>query len=162
MTAPERLALEIERLFTTLAARRGAIGEAEAAPLTATQRVALLAVVDSGPLRLGEVADRLRTTDPTATRTVDVLQALGLVDRIPDLTDRRATQVVATAQGEERVAQRRALLVDLVREPLEQLGSRQQQLFVDLLAELNDVLARPDFLPRRKPRPARWLPKERH
>ena len=141
MTAAEQLAFEIERLFTILASRRGAIvGAVEAPPLTATQRVALLAIVDSGPLRLGRLAEQLRTTDPTATRTVDALEELGLVERSPDPDDRRATHVAATAAGRERVARHRAVLVELVREPLRRLGSREQQRFGDLLAALNDVL----------------------
>jgi DNA-binding MarR family transcriptional regulator len=143
MSLPERLAGEIERLFTTLASRRGDVAGDDAPALTARQRLALLTVVDEGPIRLGQLAERLRASDPTTTRTVDALERLGLVERVPDVADRRATRVNATVEGRRRVGRRRELLIELVHEPLEGLGARQQQRFVDLLAELNDLLAGP-------------------
>ena len=138
--AAARLGAEIERLFGVLAARRGSF--TDAGPwLTLIQRHALAVAVDEGPLRLGALADRIGASDPTATRIVDCLERLGLVERIADPSDRRATRVATTAQGRRTLRRRRAELVALLREPLCELGVDEQERFVRLLSELNDVLA---------------------
>lgn len=50
-------------------------------------------------LRLNELADRLRIAPRSATEVVDQLEVKQLVTRRADPRDRRATQVVLTAQG---------------------------------------------------------------
>jgi DNA-binding MarR family transcriptional regulator len=145
------LAAEIERLFTVLATRQGGLGGEEPPSLTSTQRVALLAVVDAGALRLGALAERMATTDPTATRTVDSLAQLGLVERTPDPLDRRAIRVAATPLGRERVRSRRARLVELLRGPLARLDEDEQERVVELLRHLNDALAETGTASRRAP-----------
>ncbi|MEP9380852.1 MarR family winged helix-turn-helix transcriptional regulator [Nocardioides cheoyonin] len=52
------------------------------------------------PPRLSEIAERLRIVPRSATEVVDALEQRGLVVRQPDPGDRRATCVVATAEGE--------------------------------------------------------------
>jgi DNA-binding MarR family transcriptional regulator len=104
------LAVEIERLFTALVREGGRLGYSEGDALTSTQRAALIAIVDDGPLRLGAVADALGTTDATATRTVQALERLGYVERTPDKGDRRGIRVGATAAGRKAIARGRRRL----------------------------------------------------
>ncbi|MET1035063.1 MAG: MarR family transcriptional regulator [Arthrobacter sp.] len=55
---------------------------------------------DAGtPLRLSELAERLRIAPRSATEVVDQLEARGLVVRAPDPRDRRATLVALTPEG---------------------------------------------------------------
>lgn len=73
--------------------------------ITPGQGRALRIVVDAGePLRLSELADRLRIAPRSATEVVDALEQHGLVVRRPDPADRRATCVVATGEGERLAA----------------------------------------------------------
>jgi DNA-binding MarR family transcriptional regulator len=104
------LAVEIERLFTALVREGGRLGYAEGDALTSTQRAALIAIVDGRALRLGAVADALGTTDATATRTVQALERLGLVERTPATDDRRGVRVAATAEGRKAIARGRRRL----------------------------------------------------
>lgn len=60
------LVTELERLFALLVREL----PDDDLPLTATQRLALIELVDSSPQRLGELARRVGTTDPTASRAV--------------------------------------------------------------------------------------------
>jgi DNA-binding MarR family transcriptional regulator len=108
------LAVEIERLFTALVREGGRLGYSESDTLTSTQRAALIAIVEGGALRLGAVADALGTTDATATRTVQGLERLGLVQRTPVTDDRRGIQVAATAEGRKVVARGRRRLAGAV------------------------------------------------
>ncbi|MDL9935345.1 MarR family transcriptional regulator [Gordonia sp. ABSL1-1] len=66
---------------------------------TAAQASALTVLVDHGPMRMGELAERESIRMPTATALVDGLTRNGLVERRPDPADRRAVVVALTAHG---------------------------------------------------------------
>jgi DNA-binding MarR family transcriptional regulator len=55
-------------------------------------------------LRVGQLAAGIGIDDTTATRLVDRLEAMGLVDRRVEPGDRRVTTVALTLAGEELVA----------------------------------------------------------
>lgn len=134
----ERLAEEIERLVSLLVREGGRLGETAGSQLTATQRLALGIAVDEGPLRLGALAERMGTTDATATRTVDALEAAGLVRREADPIDKRGVRVAATAEGTRTIAQRRQRLRELLGRLL---GEQDLAHLAGLVAELNAHLA---------------------
>jgi DNA-binding MarR family transcriptional regulator len=79
-------------------------------PLTSTQRLALLEISVVGPIRLSDLAARMDTTPATASRTVDVLEKLELVERRKDSDDGRAIAITATSKGQRWTARRRAKL----------------------------------------------------
>ncbi|WP_028267766.1 MarR family winged helix-turn-helix transcriptional regulator [Arthrobacter sp. MA-N2] len=56
------------------------------------------------PMRLKDLAERLRIAPRSATEVVDQLELKGLVCRTADPTDRRATLLAATATGQELFA----------------------------------------------------------
>ena len=87
---------------------RTTAGADEGPALTATQRVALIEIADAGPLRLNDVAARIGTSAPTASRTVDVLDDLGFVARETDPADRRAVRIELTRAGRRLVDERKA------------------------------------------------------
>jgi DNA-binding MarR family transcriptional regulator len=68
-------------------------------PVPANAIFALSAVVRHGPLRLGELADRLELQQSRASKEVRRLVEAGLVQQSPDPHDRRATVVAATEDG---------------------------------------------------------------
>jgi DNA-binding MarR family transcriptional regulator len=137
-----RLAEAIERLGLTLIRERGRMEQFDPTPLTVTQRLALTLLVDDGPLRLGALAERMGTTEATATRTVDSLAALGLAERTRHPTDRRGVVIAHTRRGRDVLATRRHRLGELVENGLRAMPAADQERLVDLLDELNDLLAR--------------------
>jgi DNA-binding MarR family transcriptional regulator len=76
---------------------------AAAGQLTPTTASALATVERHGPLTPSELAKIERVKRPTATQTLRVLVAQGLVDRAPDPADGRCTLVSATPAGRERL-----------------------------------------------------------
>jgi len=60
---------------------------------------ALSVIVFGGPLSLGRLAEAERVRPPTMTRTVQGLEAAGLVEREPDPADGRVVNVRATRKG---------------------------------------------------------------
>ncbi|WP_214405544.1 MarR family winged helix-turn-helix transcriptional regulator [Pseudonocardia lacus] len=67
--------------------------------VTVGQSRALGVLLRGGPLRLNELAERLRIVPRSATEVVDALQAAGLAERRPDPHDRRAVLVALTDEG---------------------------------------------------------------
>lgn len=68
---------------------------------TAAQASALVTLIDHGPMRMGEFADRESIRMPTATALIDGLRRNDLVERSPDPEDRRAVLVSVTEHGRE-------------------------------------------------------------
>jgi DNA-binding MarR family transcriptional regulator len=60
----------------------------------------LVLIQRRGPLRVGELADRVGRDYTTVSRQVAKLESLGLVARRPGKADRRVTEVVITEQGQ--------------------------------------------------------------
>ncbi len=74
--------------------------------LTMGQLKALFALTDAA-LTVGQVADLMGLSKPTASLLVDRLVHLGLVERTEDPQDRRRTRVRLTAAGRDRAARLR-------------------------------------------------------
>ncbi|HTF08137.1 MAG TPA: MarR family winged helix-turn-helix transcriptional regulator [Asanoa sp.] len=72
--------------------------------VTPGQWRALNALVDRGPIRLGDLAEKLHIAPRSTTEVVDDLQSRGLVERHPDPADRRATLVGLTEAGHAAAA----------------------------------------------------------
>lgn len=87
------------RRFTAFSA-----AEAKAAGLTPQQHQALLAIKGTGaenPLGVGEIAAHLLIRHNSAVELVDRLEESGLVQRLPDPSDRRRIRVALTARAEQ-------------------------------------------------------------
>lgn len=144
MSSPEHavassLADAVERLVTVLVRQPRLPGD-EPGELSTFQGIALAALTDEGPRRLGELADALGTTDATASRTLDVLAASGLAERRRDNDDARCVIVAATAAGHALVAERRERLTRLVQQLVATLGAEDVGRLAAALGELGDIL----------------------
>jgi DNA-binding MarR family transcriptional regulator len=111
--------------------------------LTATQRIALIELAAAGdPLRLNDLAARMGTSAPTASRTVDALDELGLVARRPDPDDRRAVRLELTPTGRTLVAGRKARASAAFEPAVLALSAADRERLTQLLARMNDALGR--------------------
>jgi DNA-binding MarR family transcriptional regulator len=126
---PQALLDEIGELYAIVLRISRSISTDDA-PMTATQRLALIEVAAAGPLRLNALASRMDTTPATATRAIDFLEEAGFVRREAAPDDRRGIDVVATAKGHRWSDRRRAHLLEVI----EQLppGATAQRMIADL------------------------------
>lgn len=85
---------------------------------------------NGGQLRLGELAKQLRIAPRSATEVVDQLEQKGLVERVPDPSDRRARLACLLPQGER-------VLEDIANRK----GESAQTFFAPLSQEEQDQLA---------------------
>jgi DNA-binding MarR family transcriptional regulator len=60
----------------------------------------LVLIQRRGPLRIGELADRVGRDYTTVSRQVAKLESLGLIARRPGQADRRATEAIVTDAGQ--------------------------------------------------------------
>ncbi|MEU6393691.1 MarR family transcriptional regulator [Streptomyces sp. NPDC046939] len=99
--------------------------------LTAAQATALREM--TGPMTMRELAERMSCEPSNATFVIDKLEKLGLVERRPHPTDRRAKHLVLTDEG---TALRGRLLELLAQEsPLAALTGEQQRALQKLLEQ---------------------------
>jgi DNA-binding MarR family transcriptional regulator len=114
--------------LSRLLRNNSAVGE-----LTLTQ-VSTLAVAEAcGPTRLGGLAARMGVAAPTLSRMIENLCERGLLDRMHDLHDHRATQVVLSPAG-------KAVLADLRERGIDYLTTRIAILDANQLAALAAAL----------------------
>lgn len=135
----EALAAGIEQFALALARNRG-LADLDPVPLTITQRAALRLIVDHEPLHSRTLARLLATTEPTATRTVDALEAQGLATRVRDPADGRAVLISPTKQGRRHVEETRRRLIARLRVGLDQMPRADQERLAALLLQLGRLL----------------------
>jgi DNA-binding MarR family transcriptional regulator len=88
------------RVHERLAARAGVT-------LDRAAYAALCRVHEAGPLRLSELAARMGVDASTASRQVQQLERTGLVGRVGDPADRRASLLELTTEGDRVLARMR-------------------------------------------------------
>lgn len=142
-TSDARLVAEaVEGLIAALVRQRRAGRDPEPGTLSTFQALMLATLADQGPARLGSVADVLGTTDATASRTLDALEARGLAERRPDPDDARCVIVLSTDAGAAEVRRRRRRLTALAARALRGLSEDEAHRVAASLAELRALLDR--------------------
>jgi DNA-binding MarR family transcriptional regulator len=101
----EELAPRLRLAVTRMARRLRQEGGADIGP---SQTAALATIERHGPLSPSEVAERERIKRPTTTRIVSNLEAAGLVERVRDPADGRASILTVTPEGRRLLRRLRA------------------------------------------------------
>jgi DNA-binding MarR family transcriptional regulator len=138
--APDTVAIldQLGRLLRQLARSTGA---ADGPSMTATQRIALIEISEADPLRLNDLAARIGSSAPTASRAVDALDELGLVTRTTDADDRRAVRIELTEAGRRLVDERKARAAAAFEPAVTALPAADREQLLRLLARLTDALS---------------------
>ncbi|WP_435204439.1 MarR family winged helix-turn-helix transcriptional regulator [Micromonospora sp. bgisy143] len=92
----------------------------------------------SGSIRLTELAARLGVGKGTLSRQINGLEALGLVRREPDPSDRRAAQISLTEEGQHRFDVARSARLGEFLRTLDDWPARDVEEFARLLGRFND------------------------
>ena len=120
-----------------LAMRSAAWGDATESGLTPTQSqiLAFIAARAAQNPRSGDAADALGITPQTASVAIAALVAKGLIAKVPDAKDRRASSLKLTRQGEvaARVA---AQWPDFLLKAVQELDPAEQIVFLRILIKV--------------------------
>lgn len=123
------------RVHERLAARAGV-------SLDRAAYAALGRVHEAGPLRLSELAARMGVDASTASRQVQQLERTGLVGRVGDPADRRASLLELTAEGDRVLARMRQARRDSLAQVLEGWSRADRRTLAAVLTRLVDDLER--------------------
>jgi DNA-binding MarR family transcriptional regulator len=129
---------QLGRLLRRLTRLTGGADDGPA--MTATQRIALVELGEEGPMRLGELADRMGTSTPTASRAVDALEQLGLAKRAQSPADRRALSIEVTETGRALLAERYARAGEAFAPAVQALSAQDCRVLVRLLEQMTAAL----------------------
>ncbi len=130
-------AIRLRRVIGKLA--RELNSSSTGAGLTPSQASVLGLIVARGPLSLGELGD-LEGLNPTMlSRVISRLQALGLIDRIPDPADLRSASVLSTPAGQRVDHEVKARRAAAVSRCLELLPPVRVQVLTDALPALEEL-----------------------
>ena len=110
----------------------------ETSGLSTPRLSALSVIVFRGPLRLSALAAAEQVRRPTITRLVQELEGAGLVERLADTTDRRASRLRATTKGRRLLEAARRRRVRLLASARARLSPEERS----LLARATDLLGR--------------------
>ena len=137
----DRVTEQMTKLFSQVIREGGRLGDPPDRALTSTQGLALGILVTQGAKRLWALAEDMKTTDATATRTVDALEAVGLVRRTTEPTDRRGIIVSATARGRALYKTRMGRMRNVVESLLKNTDEAERVRIASFLEELNAALS---------------------
>ena len=100
---------------------------------------------EAGPLRPGEIRDRLLVKGPTVTGLLDSLERAALVRRVQHPVDRRRVLVELTAAGADLVDRFRPAVHTAQRPWLDCLSEPDRQRLIELLGRIQaHLLSSPD------------------
>lgn len=104
--------------------------------LTRARAELLWRLYHQGSMTQRELSDALRCTPRNVTGLLDALQENGFVDRTPHPTDRRATLVTLTSQGDAALGRLHAEYQDSARELFADIPATNLKVFLRTLEHL--------------------------
>lgn len=93
--------------------------------LTIPQFSLLMLVIDEGPLKMNEVAEKLYLTSPSVTNLVDRLEVQNLVRRRLHPRDRRSNLIEATPKGRRVISEIRRQTVGRLAKKLDEFPDKE-------------------------------------
>jgi DNA-binding MarR family transcriptional regulator len=109
--------------------------------------VVLRAVAESEPVRAVALAEQVGVDPSTMSRHVNLLERGGLVQRVSDPDDRRATSVSLTPKGRSVMESVRAARHDLITDAIAEWTDDDRAQLASLLGRLADDFIRAERVP---------------
>lgn len=109
------------------------------ANLTGPRMRFLLAVAQSGPIRMSDLGIKLGITGRTVTQFVDSLEQAQLLERLPDPQDRRATLVHVPDNARSVIRQASEVMTQAAEKTFAHVTEKDRQQLVEILRRIADV-----------------------
>lgn len=111
-------------------------------PTTPSQTSALARIDQAGSLRLGVLASLEGIAPATMSRVVDSLETQGLIERVPDPRDGRASLIQLSAEGRELLHRLRTTSTAAIDQALASLSNGERDLMRRALPVLEKLSSR--------------------
>jgi DNA-binding MarR family transcriptional regulator len=128
------------RLAVTRLARQ--LRQTSDSDLSPTQSAVLATLANHGAVTLGELAELERVASPTITKVTGILQERGLVEKVPDASDRRFIRVDLTTEGRALVERSRARKTAWLARQLQELPPEDRERLAAAAEVLEHLTAR--------------------
>lgn len=129
---------KVARLLDELAVER--VAARKRAPQLRRSHMSLLPHIALEGTRMSDLADELGISKQAVTQLVDVLEEVGVVDRVPDPDDARARLVVFTERGKREMFEGLRVLGELEDEVTAWIGARTMESLRTGLLVIHDRL----------------------
>ncbi|MBD0379205.1 MarR family winged helix-turn-helix transcriptional regulator [Paenibacillus sedimenti] len=106
--------------------------------LTGPRLRVLGAVSEFGPIRMNDLAQKMGIRAITVTQFVDALEKEGLLVRLPDPTDRRATLLQLTETAPALLEKAREASRQVTEKMMEPLSMEMRSQLLDILSRIGD------------------------
>jgi DNA-binding MarR family transcriptional regulator len=108
--------------------------------LTPGEARALLNIGHRSGCRQNEIAEKMGVEPMTMSGYIDKLESLGLAERMPDPTDRRARNVVLTPRAEPMLAEIRQLAKTLLADMVSDISEEEREALHNALKSVKSAL----------------------
>ncbi len=108
--------------------------------ITGSQGYTLLAIPDGESISMNDLSQRMKLASSTMTRMVDQLVQKGMVDRQPDVEDRRVVRVRLTKGGAQAKKQLQETLTAVFTRVLEEIPEGERAHTIRSLETLNQAI----------------------
>jgi len=112
------------------------------AELTLPQMNMLMVVRERGTVTIKELAEALWVSPPSVSAMVDRLVEMGVLVRKHSEVDRRVVEVRISPGADEHIRQAEQEILRWLAEVLEQIGPRYAQMWCEVYAKIDEVLAK--------------------
>jgi DNA-binding MarR family transcriptional regulator len=136
---PELTELAVDLLVTSARFTRLATRDSQSTIPHALWR-ALSQIEELGPLRISELAQADRCSQPTATTTVQRLEQRGWVRRASDPDDSRAVRITVTATGRAELETNRRTAGEHLAERMARLSPQHRAALTEGVRALHDLI----------------------
>jgi DNA-binding MarR family transcriptional regulator len=103
----------------------------------APHHMAIMKLLDEeGTMFISEIGDMIKVARAQMTHSVDKLTSLGMIERVPNTTDRRKTGIRLTAAGKQLIAKIDHAVKRRMKESLSQLNDEEIKSFLESLKYL--------------------------
>lgn len=116
---------------------------ANAQGLHPTQLLVLSQLATSGPMRIGELAERVPCSQPTATMVAKGLEAAGFVRRVRDTSDGRAIRLQLTESGRDTILSTAHAQAEVLRQRLDDLDTTDRETILAAVPVLRKMAKTP-------------------
>jgi DNA-binding MarR family transcriptional regulator len=104
--------------------------------------VAVMGLLNTSNMAMTELAKALMMTKPQLTHLVETLVALGLVERLPDATDRRVIHLTLTKNGRVKLKSLREKLKENIKQKLASLTPEELTQMFTALETLRNIVSK--------------------
>ena len=107
--------------------------------LTPSRLAGLVVLSQHAPIRVGDFARMLRVTPASASRLVDVLRESGMVRRLVDPSDQRASLLELTESGEQALEDVRRVGLEQLSDLVDALPADRREALLAAVPALDDL-----------------------